>query len=524
MFYGWGTKSGSSFHPVSLPGSYGIGDLGGEAYRFIDFLERAGITLWQVLPLGPTGYGESPYQCLSTFAGNPLLISIDRLLEQGDLPARMVEHIPDFPICTVDYARVRSWKEPLLRHAAGRFLDSGNASRLEAFGEFCEEKASWLNDFALFATIKEFYDAKAEEEGVEDASWNVYWDKALALRDAEALEAFSAGHQREIEEHMVLQFFFYEQWRELKAYANERGISIIGDIPIFVSPDSSDIWAERHLFLTDEKAMPTHVAGVPPDYFSPTGQRWGNPLYDWDAMRKEGFSWWIHRIQAMLNVVDIIRIDHFRGFEAYWKIPVKEKTAVKGTWVKAPGKELFDAVIKRLGPIPILAEDLGVITPEVVGLRDRYAFPGMKVLQFAFEHDRDGNLTATNGFLPHTYDKNCVVYTGTHDNDTTLGWYRSINDTERDLVRRYLARPDDDIVWDLIRTAYASVAKYAIIPMQDFLVLNTDARMNLPSTIGGNWSWRMTPGVANDWVAGRARELAWLYGRLPRPKQPRPEE
>jgi 4-alpha-glucanotransferase len=517
-------RAGVLLHPVSLPGRYGIGEIGKEAYRFVDFLERAGIGLWQVLPLGPTGYGDSPYQALSTFAGNPLLISLDRLVEQGDLPARALEQVPAFPEEKIDYQMLRTWKDPLLREAAGRFLEGGDSRRLEAFGRFCEKKAFWLDDFTHFAVIKEHFDEKAEREGAEDARWNIYWDRKLALRNGNALAAFSREHQQEIEEHRVLQFFFHEQWLELKAYANEKGISIIGDIPIFVSPDSADIWADRKLFLVDGNGRLSHVAGVPPDYFSVTGQRWGNPLYDWEAMKKNGFAWWIRRIEAILELVDIIRTDHFRGFEAYWQIPAEEETAVKGEWIKAPGVEFFEAVLRTLGELPILAEDLGVITPEVVELRERFNFLGMKVLQFAFEYDDEGALTSENGFLPHTYDRNCVVYTGTHDNDTTLGWYRSIDETERDLVRRYLARPDEDIVWDLIRAAYSSVARYAIIPMQDFLVLDTDARMNMPSTIGGNWNWRMAPGAANDWVAARSREMAWLYKRLPEIRLPRQEE
>jgi 4-alpha-glucanotransferase len=517
-------SAGVLLHPVSLPGPYGIGEIGTEAYSFIDFLERAGISLWQVLPLGPTGYGDSPYQPLSSFAGNPLLISLDRLVQQGDLPGRALEQIPVFPENRIDYQQVRQWKEPLLREAASRFLDDGDTRRMEAFVRFCDEKASWLDDFALFVTIKEQFDEKAEQEGSEDARWNVYWDRKLALRNKAALKAFEDENQRDIELQRVLQFFFFEQWRELKAYANARGISIVGDIPIFVSPDSSDIWAARELFLTDKDAALTHVAGVPPDYFSVTGQRWGNPLYNWDAMQADGFSWWIGRIRAMLELVDIIRIDHFRGFQAYWKIPADEETAEKGEWVEAPGRELFEAVKKSLGELPILAEDLGLITPAVEELRDHFHFPGMKVLQFAFSFDPSGDFASDNSFLPHTYEKNCVVYTGTHDNDTTLGWFKSVSEAERDLVRRYLARPDSDIVWDLIRIAYSSVARYAIIPMQDYLVLGTDSRMNLPSTIGGNWSWRMADGAANDWVAGRCRELAWLYRRLPAPMPPRQED
>lgn len=516
--------AGVLLHPVSLPGPRGIGELGKEAYRFVDFLQRAGIGVWQVLPLGPTGYGDSPYQCLSSFAGNPLLIDLDLLCEQGDLPRRALEELPRDSGDRIDYQRVRQWKEPLLLEAAARFLDEGESRRLEAYTSFCETKAEWLEDFALFASIKNHFDKQADEEGAEDARWNVYWDRKLALREQTALNAFKKQHRREIELQQVLQFFFFEQWITLKRYANDRGVSIVGDIPIFVSPDSADIWANRELFLTDRDGQLSHVAGVPPDYFSATGQRWGNPLYDWDAMKAEGFSWWIKRIRAMLELVDIIRIDHFRGFEAYWKIPAEEETAVKGKWVKAPGEALFKAIRKALGELPILAEDLGVITPEVTALRDAFGFPGMMVLQFAFGFDEEGNFDSGNTFLPHNYRAPSVVYTGTHDNDTTLGWYRSLDDGQRDLVRRYFARPDDDIVWDMIRAAFGSVAAYAIIPMQDFLTLGTEHRMNTPSTLGGNWSWRMRDDAPLGWIEGRIRELSLLYGRHPESKPPEVKE
>jgi 4-alpha-glucanotransferase len=313
----------------------------------------------------------------------------------------------------------------------------------------------------------------------------------------------------------VLQYYFFRQWSALRGYANEHGICIIGDIPIFVAPDSVDVWANRELFYLDKEGQPTVVAGVPPDYFSATGQLWGNPLYNWKKMAAEGFIWWIERIRATLRLVDIIRVDHFRGFEAYWKVPAGEKTAIKGHWVKAPGMELFETVERELGDLPILAEDLGVITPEVEALRDRFNFPGMKILQFAFDSKEAGGLDATNKFLPHNHGRNYVVYTGTHDNDTTRGWYRERTPEEQDLVRRYLARHDDDIVWDFIRLALASVSRLAIVPFQDVLNLDSDARMNRPSTLGGNWAWRYRSDALNDWVAGRLRALVELYGRDP---------
>lgn len=506
-------SSGILLHPTSFPGPHGIGDLGDAAYKFIDYLVEAKQTLWQVLPLGPTGYGDSPYASFSSFAGNPLLINLDKLVEQGDLDAVDLETVPDFPADTVDYGWVIHWKTPLLEKAAKTFLAKADDSRKVDFEAFCGEQEIWLEDYALFMAVKAHFDAKAKKEDRFGAMWSNYWDKDIALREPKAIKKWRKKEAKAIAIHKVLQYFFFEQWGALRQYATNHNISIIGDIPIFVAPDSVDVWANPSRFYLDEQGQPTVVAGVPPDYFSETGQLWGNPLYRWDVMAKSGFQWWIDRIRATLNLVDIIRIDHFRGFEAYWEIPADEETAINGKWVKAPGMALFYAVKQALGALPILAEDLGVITKEVEALRDEFNFPGMKVLQFAFDAKEAGNLNATNLFLPHNYGRNYVVYTGTHDNDTTIGWYQERSDEERDLIRRYLGRPDDDIAWDFIRLALSSVAKMAIIPMQDILSLGTEARMNTPSVLGGNWNWRYQPEDLSIFTAHRLRDLTRLYGR-----------
>jgi 4-alpha-glucanotransferase len=404
---------------------------------------------------------------------------------------------------------------PLLEKAARTFINEADAVRKAEFATFSAENAYWLDDYALFMAVKEHFTQKAEAEGVFGAMWNNYWDKDIALREPEAMQRWRAEKAEVIAVQKVLQYYFSQQWEEVKRYANQQGIKIIGDIPIFVAPDSVDVWAHRTLFLLDKQGQPTVVAGVPPDYFSETGQLWGNPLYNWKALKAQKFQWWIDRIRATLKLVDIIRVDHFRGFEAYWEIPAGEETAIKGKWVKAPGMELFKAVKRELGYLPILAEDLGVITPEVVALREAFDFPGMKILQFAFDSKEAGSLNATNAFLPHNHTYNSVVYTGTHDNDTTKGWYRERTPEEKDLIRRYLARDDHDIVWDFIRLAMASVARYAIVPMQDLLNLDSDARMNTPSTTGNNWAWRYRPEALNSWVSGRLNELVDLYGRKP---------
>ena len=498
-------SAGVLLHPTSLPSRYGIGDLGDSAYQFVDFLVAGKQQLWQLLPLGPTGYGDSPYQSFSAFAGNPLLISPDRLVADGFLAEEDVENVPGFPTGLVDFGPVIDYKRELLRRAHSHFLASGSDLQREAFDRFCQNTAYWLDDFGLFMALKEYH--KDQDGGV----WNT-WPKPIARRQIKAMKQWSSQLADEIGLHKFQQFLFYKQWLELKAYANEHGIRIVGDIPIFVAYDSADVWSHPELFYLKKDGSPSVVAGVPPDYFSVTGQRWGNPLYNWEAIAADNYSWWIRRIHMNLVQADIVRIDHFRGFEAYWEIPASEPTAVIGRWVKGPDAAIFEAIQAKLGDLPIIAEDLGVITPEVEALRDRFGFPGMKILQFAFGGERNSS------FLPYTYGQNSVVYTGTHDNETTLGWYLNATEDERDHVRRYMVSSGRDIVWDLIRLAYASVADICVIPMQDLFVLGNEARMNFPGKEGGWWQWRYTREMFSARAPGIAlgmAELAYLYGRVP---------
>jgi 4-alpha-glucanotransferase len=503
-------QSGVLLHPTSLPGPYGIGELGKNAYSFIDFLASAHQTLWQVLPLGPTGYGDSPYASFSTFAGNPMLISLDRLVEEGWMEP--LRDVPEFDPKKVDYGWVIWWKMPLLEKAARTFLEKAKGSVREDYDRFLKEEAAWIEDFALFMAIKDDYQKKAEAEGAFGKMWSNYWGLEIRLRQEQAVKEWSKRLAKEIEVKKVLQFWFFRQWAELRRYANQKGIQIVGDIPIFVAPDSVDVWANRKYFLLDDKGQPLVVAGVPPDYFSATGQLWGNPLYNWEQLRQDGFDWWIQRIQATLKLVDIIRIDHFRGFEAYWEIPFGSETAVHGRWVKAPGMELFTEVKKRLGNLPILAEDLGVITPEVEAMRDAFDFPGMKILQFAFDSGEAG-AAGDNPFLPHNYGKNCVVYTGSHDNDTARGWFESAKPKDQDYAREYVNDHSSNVAWGFVRAALASTARYAVLPAQDLLDLPSWARMNTPSTLGGNWAWRLVEGELNSLLAEKLGALTRLYGR-----------
>ncbi len=491
--------SGILLHPTSLPGRFGIGDLGVEAFRWIDFLKGAGQTLWQILPLGPTGYGDSPYQCFSAFAGNPYLISPEKLIEDGLLKRADLEPTPHFPRHTVDYGPVILFKLALLDKAYANFRAGAGSAALRAeFEAFKRAQALWLNDFALFMALK------AAHKG---SVWSA-WAPELAARQAEALAEARARLADAVEAQCLRQFLFFRQWQALKDYAQQAGIKILGDIPIFVAYDSADVWAQPELFCLDEQGRCAVVAGVPPDYFSRTGQLWGNPLYRWEALQQTGYAWWIERFRAALSVVDIVRLDHFRGFEAYWEIPSGRPTAEIGQWVKGPGADFFTALRASLGGLPIIAEDLGVVTPEMIALRDQFDLPGMKVLQFAFAGDPE------NLFLPHNYVRNCVVYTGTHDNDTTRGWYEySASDKERDFARRYLGRDGKDMAWDLIRLAFASAADLALAPMQDVLNLGTEARMNLPGRPFGNWGWRLQPGQLTGQVSDRLKELTWLYLR-----------
>jgi len=492
--------AGILLHPTSLPGPDGIGDLGPEAYRWIDFLSQTGCQFWQILPLAPTGYGDSPYQCFSAFAGNPYLLSATLLLDQGLLTRSDIEDRPDFPIEHVDYGPVIQWKNVLLRRSFEQFNAGGHEDLVNEFMEYKENENHWLEPYTIFMAIKE------KEGGV---AWDK-WPEPLRQREPEALKTFIRDNHKEIDLHAYAQFIFHRQWSALLTYAHEKGIQIIGDIPIFVAYDSSDVWVHKELFYLDEKGLPKVVAGVPPDYFSATGQLWGNPLYNWENHKKQGYQWWLNRMQAVLNQVDIVRLDHFRGFEGYWEIPYGNQTAVEGQWIKGPGHDFFKVVKKELGDLPIIAEDLGLITKEVHQMRDAFDLPGMKILQFAFASDPDDD------FLPHNYSENCVAYTGTHDNNTSRGWYDSAPERERDLCRRYLARSGEDIAWSMIRILWQSVAAWVLAPMQDFLSLGQWARMNYPGNPSGNWVWRMHPDAINEGLEQRLYETNLLYGRLPK--------
>ncbi len=487
-------KSGVLLHPTSLPGSGGIGSLGEYACAFIDFLHASGQSLWQILPTGPTAYGNSPYNCYSAFAGNPLMINLETLVEEGDLSSSDLQY--DIPDDRVDFRLVEKYKSRVLMKAAANFFAGNDLSRKEEFANFCET-TWWLNDFAMFIALKGHYRGN---------SW-LEWPDDIARRDACSLDAFSREHSDSIDEQKYAQWHFFRQWRRVREYANRKGIGIIGDIPIFVAYDSSDVWGNPHLFLLDDRGRPTVVAGVPPDYFSKTGQLWGNPLYNWDTMASHGYSWWIERFISSFCLFDMVRVDHFRGFEAHWEVPAGEKTAVNGRWARGPGEALFHALADALGPLPIIAEDLGVITPEVEALRDRFSFPGMKILQFAFGSG------PRNPYLPHNHNRESVVYTGTHDNDTTVGWFASLAEEEKKEVCLYLDTRGDDIAWDLIRTSLVSVANTVIIPLQDILSLGSDARMNMPGTATGNWTWRFSADALNQDLAGRLLELTEIYGR-----------
>ena len=488
-------SSGILLHPTSLAGPYGIGDLGPAAYSWLDWLAASGCSLWQVLPLGPTGYGDSPYQCFSAFAGNPYLVSPQALLDDGLLEPQDLADMPAWDERRVDFGRLYAWKPALLEKAFQRFLAGSGALKAE-FEAFRAENALWLDDYSLFMAIKETHGG---------GSWDG-WPVALRSRQPSAMQAARTSLASAVLRISFSQFLFFRQWKALRTYAHAKGIQIIGDIPIFVAFDSSDVWAHPDLFYLDESGKPTVVAGVPPDYFSPTGQLWGNPLYKWEVHRASGYSWWLERMRATLKLVDILRVDHFRGFAGYWEVPAGKPTAEIGRWVKGPGPDFFKAIQANLGSLPILAEDLGVITPDVVSLRDKFDFPGMKILQFAFSGP-------DNPFLPHSYPQNCVVYTGTHDNDTSLGWYATAPQEEKDYARRYLKIDGSQFARDLIRAAWSSVAVFALTPMQDLLELGNSARMNYPSRLGGNWEWRMDSRALSEGLKAWVKELNWLYQR-----------
>ncbi len=484
--------AGILLHPTSLPGPHGIGDLGEGAYRFVDYLVDAGQQIWQVLPLGPTGYGNSPYAARSAFAGNPLLISLEQLRDDGLLDDADLGDCPEFSLDTVEFDAVAAWKLDRLRRAYGRTLAPGNAAWQEQLAGFSVANSDWLDDYALFMALREAH------AGV---SWSE-WGEAIRARRPEALQAAQRDLADELAFQQFLQFVFAAQWQAVKEYANDRGIQIMGDLPIFVAYDSADVWGHPELFTLDSEGRPLVVAGVPPDYFSATGQRWGNPLYRWDALQQSGYRWWIERFRVQLRAVDMLRIDHFRGFEQCWEIPAERDTAEHGRWVTGPGAELFRAVEATLGALPLVAEDLGIITPAVEALRRELGLPGMRVLQFAFGDD------ARNPYLPHNYQRDTVVYTGTHDNDTTAGWFAAASEQERRAVQTYLARDGSDIAHDLIRLAYASVASTAIVPLQDVLGAGSEARMNLPGRAEGNWAWRYRS------EALQQSHSAWLAGMV----------
>jgi 4-alpha-glucanotransferase len=494
--------SGVLLHPTSLPSRFGIGDLGENAYQFVDFLANSDQQIWQILPIGPTGYGNSPYLSYSALAGNPLLISPEVLQQQGWLTQEELQHLPDFTLDQVDFEGVIRTKIPLLRRASDRFKAQCVEEEKEKFQRFCDRQNDWLSDYALFMSLKEAHQGTA---------WN-QWAEDIAARKPQAMVEWAAKLADDIFFHKFVQYQFFSQWQSLKEYANDKGVRLFGDIPIYVAHDSVDVWAHREIFQLDpDTGEAALMAGVPPDYFSETGQLWGNPVYNWQALEKTNFKWWIRRVEAILEYVDIIRIDHFRGFQAYWAVPQGEKTAIKGTWLDAPGDNFFQLLDQQLGKLPIVAEDLGVITPEVEALRDKFCFPGMKILQFAFDSDRG------NGFLPYNYtDRNCIVYTGTHDNDTTVGWFNERSPEAQANVVDYLGCVGNDgIHWAMIRLALSSVGNTAILPFQDILGLGTDAKMNTPSQATGNWGWRCRVEAFNDELSGRLKHLTYLYGRAP---------
>ena len=492
-------SAGILLHPTSLPGKYGIGELGSEAINFINFLTKSGQKLWQIFPLGPTGYGDSPYQSFSTFAGNPYLISFEKLLEEGLLSKTELDYMPASDPHKIDFGSIYQNKLKVLRVAYENMKKMGKSINNEC-ADFCEKNKDWLEDYSLFMSVKNYHNGIVWKD----------WEKEIAFRESGAIEKWKKKLSDEIGFHKFMQFKFATQWSIVKEYSNAKGIQIIGDLPIFVAYDSSDVWANTSLFTVDTEGNQETVAGVPPDYFSKTGQLWGNPLYKWDIMEKDNFLWWQKRLQKMYELVDIVRIDHFRGLEAYWEIPDDAETAIDGKWVKAPGKKLFEVLKNVFGDVKILAEDLGVITPEVEELRDSFNLPGMKILQFAFGE------TGDKKFLSHNHVHNCCVYTGSHDNDTTKGFFDNELKTNSGIyewTQKYLNYYDDDICSALILEAYKSVANIVIIPMQDVLNLGNEARMNFPSRLGGNWMWRFSWDQVPFKLSEHYKNMTELYER-----------
>jgi len=492
-------RSGVLLHVTSLPSYGGIGDFGPAAYGFVDFLAAAKQRLWQVLPLSPTGYGNSPYSALSAFAGNPLLISLERLAEEGWIGWERIQGLPGHH-GPADFGEATLKKLPLIEEAAANFLDRARDEQRACYQKFCHDNISWLTDYCMFSVLRRMN---------AYASWRE-WPTEYALRKHNALMTLMHDHEREIAIEQVIQFFFGEQWCALRDYCAQRDVRILGDVAIFVSYDSADVWTHPEMFELDEERRPIRVSGVPPDYFSKTGQRWGNPLYKWEELQERGFDWWIARIRRSLTLYDLVRLDHFRGFEAYWSIAAEEETAINGQWVKAPGHELLKRLKEVFGDLPFVAEDLGLITPEVDELRERYGMPGMRILQFGFM-DRGGHL-----YLPHRFVPNTVVYTGTHDNNTTLGWWREdASHLERANVLAYLQTMEHDgqIVWAMIRAAARSVANLCIFPLQDVLHLGSEARMNTPSASAGNWTWRYAPDALHPDFAAKMAALMEMTDR-----------
>jgi 4-alpha-glucanotransferase len=491
-------RCGVLLHPTSLPGKGGIGTLGADARKFVDLLSGMGMSFWQVLPLTPPACGNSPYSSFSAFAGNPLLIDLGQLVAEGDLPRNFGNQA--FSDDQVEFDKVSAFKSAALAKAAATFFAGSRGPRMEEFWHFCDT-TPWLHDYALFMALKQRY---------RGASWHT-WPSDAALLKPGMYEAASVELGTAIGLQKYLQWQFYRQWQALREYAAERQVAFIGDIPIFVAYDSADVWRNRDMFMLDGQGRPTVVAGVPPDYFSTTGQLWGNPLYDWDRLEQQGYAWWIERFRHLFSQFDAVRVDHFRGFEAAWHVPADHKTAEHGTWVNGPGYPFFEAVHAALGHICIIAEDLGVITPEVEALRDRCGYPGMKILQFAFDSGPD------NYYLPHNHIRNCIVYTGTHDNDTTVGWFDSLSPTQRHDVCEYIGSTGRDAVGTLLRLALMSVANTVILPLQDLLGLSSEARMNLPGTSGGtNWAWRFSWGMVPRHMGPSLTEMLERYGRASR--------
>lgn len=490
-------KSGILLHITSLPGKEGIGTLGSEAYQFVDFLKESGQKLWQILPLGPAGAGNSPYQCYSAFAGNPLLIDLQLLVDEGLLPSAATETIPRFSKSKVDFKKVEDWKIPILKESFVQF-QKVKYDRFESdYWFFLDVHSWWLNDHALFMAVRNRF------EGME---WSK-WDREVKFRYPETLNELSQELQDEIEFQKYLQFIFFRQWHRLKEYANKNNIKIVGDVPLYVSGDSSDIWANTDIFMLDADLNPTQVGGVPPDYFSETGQLWGNPVFDWARLAERNYDWWVARMHFNLRMFDLVRIDHFRGLESFWAIPAEEETAINGKWLPAHGRELLQMLKNQLGVLNFIAEDLGIITLEVDQLREDFNLPGMKVLQFAFTTD------ATNKDLPHNYEKNCVVYTGTHDNNTSLGWLNELEKEEEKTVVNYIGEPVIEKLDSIVEMAISSVANMSIIPMQDVLELGSEARMNTPGTATGNWNWRFQWSQLKTGQKKFLKEITGKYNR-----------